>query len=670
MKNYQHTIMETEQDVAIDTTATTTTVITKDAADNSNNNNNNNNASSYSSSSTSSSNNNNNYGQTSLKIFVTNLRDFDNRKDFKRLLQKHKITFKNCQKRPVRHIKYGFVTFDDEESKQQALLKIPEIVHKGKNLIVSDNVTNLSNSKSAKGSRKREAYLNQQRDGNDNGEQHADKKQRVDDGKPKDIRNQVMPLWNMSYDDQLKQKNQEMMTVLKKIKRKTRKDLLKIYKKDEKNSGMKAFDRLPTWVQSRDFEGRCCEYKDICPSPVEHGYRNKCEFTVGKDKDGKVTVGFRLGSFGDTLVVAKPNECSVCPPHVLKACELFNNFLVESKFPPYDYMTHQGTWRQMTVKFSSTSKHMMIILQINIDMSNPPMHWLEEVEKLKLWFKNGGDENVWKSFFIQYYTGPSQPSSNDPVEHLYGTKTIADTILNLDFKMSPNSFFQINTEGANKLYSIVSDFCTSSFDKNAKDDNNNNQDSKVTIVDVCCGTGTIGICVTSKLGDKVNKLIGVEMCESAVEDAIENAKHNNISNAEFIASKAEDVLGKMLLKITSTSKKDDGNDNSSSGSSSIKNNVKNDTKVVAIVDPPRAGLHPSVIHALRTCRAIDCLVYVSCNPKGSFIEDIYKLCLPKKRNVRGFPYKPIRATSVDMFPQSNHCEIVMQLEHDFSGLKK
>ena len=85
----------------------------------------------------------------------------------------------------------------------------------------------------------------------------------------------------MPYQDQLKEKNIEMMTVLKKI-RQLRKDLIKVYKKDEKNSGIRATDRLPTWVASRDFEGRCCEYKDICPSPIEHGYRNKCEFTVGR----------------------------------------------------------------------------------------------------------------------------------------------------------------------------------------------------------------------------------------------------------------------------------------------------------------------------------------------------------------------------------------------------
>ena len=349
-----------------------------------------------------------------------------------------------------------------------------------------------------------------------------------------------MPLWKLKYDDQLQLKNDEMMAVLKKIKRKLRKDLLKAYKKDEKNSGLKAFDRLPKWIASRDFEGKCCEYTDICPSPVKHEYRNKCEFTVGKDKAGKACVGFRFGTFGQSLVVAKPHECSVCPKHVLLACDSFNNFLLTSTFLPYDQVAHRGTWRQMTVKFSSTSSHMMVILQVNIDKSNPPSSWLEEVEKLKTWFKSGGDADVWKSFYIQYYTGPSQPSANDPVQHIYGEKEIADKILGLDFKVSPNSFFQINTKGAEKLYSIVSDYCSRSLEDESS------SALKVNIVDVCCGTGTIGICITSHLGMVVNKLIGVEMCESAVEDAVKNAAKNNIVNAEFIASKAEDVLGKTL----------------------------------------------------------------------------------------------------------------------------
>ena len=86
-------------------------------------------------------------------------------------------------------------------------------------------------------------------------------------------------------------------------------------------------------------------------------------------------------------------------------------------------------------------------------------------------------------------------------------------------------------------------------------------------------------------------------------------------------------------------------------------------RIVAIVDPPRAGLHSNVIRALRTCSAIDCLVYVSCNPKKSFIEDIYKLCLPRTKSMKGEPFVPVHSTSVDMFPHSEHCEIVMRLEH-------
>ena len=591
-------------------------------------------------------------GTPSLKLFVYNLRDFDNRKDFKKLLTKHNVKFKNCQKRRAKHIRYGFVTFDDDASLRDALIKIPKIVYRGKNLVVSDNVTRFSNSKSAKGARKRESLLS----GRSNCGEKDSKRQRLEESGsdiPKDIRDQIMPLWKLKYDEQLQLKNEEMAAVLKKIKRKLRKDLLKVYKKDVKNSGLKAFDRLPKWIASRDFEGKCCEYSDICPSPVKYEYRNKCEFTVGKDKAGQVCVGFRFGTFGQSLVVARPHECSVCPKQVLLACDSFNKFLLTSRFLPYDQLAHRGTWRQMTVKFSSTSSHMMVILQVNIDGSNPPSGWLEEVEKLKIWFKSGGDKNVWKSFYIQYYTGPSQPSANDPVQHIFGAKEIVDNILGLDFKVSPNSFFQINTKGAEKLYSIVSDYCSRSLEDDTS------KAHKVNLVDVCCGTGTIGICITSHLGMVVNKLIGVEMCESAVEDAVKNAAKNKILNAEFIASKAEDVLGKTLSHLNEpveavlTASNDKHGDNKK-------------TKVVAIVDPPRAGLHPSVIQALRTCKAIDCLVYVSCNPKGSFIEDVCKLCLPRKKNLKGHPYKPVRATSVDMFPHSKHCEIVMQLEHDFS----
>jgi hypothetical protein len=100
-------------------------------------------------------------------------------------------------------------------------------------------------------------------------------------------------------------------------------------------------------------------------------------------------------------------------------------------------------------------------------------------------------------------------------------------------------------------------------------------------------------------------------------------------------------------------------------------------RCVAIVDPPRAGLHPKVIKALRNCDAIDTLIYVSCNPFGSFVEDAIRLCLPendKNRNYgkhcSGKPFVPLRAAPVDMFPDTSHCELVMAFSRNVETLDK
>lgn len=90
--------------------------------------------------------------------------------------------------------------------------------------------------------------------------------------------------------------------------------------------------------------------------------------------------------------------------------------------------------------------------------------------------------------------------------------------------------------------------------------------------------------------------------------------------------------------------------------------VPSDHHCVAVVDPPRSGLHPKVVRALRECKAIDRLIYVSCNPTGTFVEDAIKLCLPSHCNKKwspSEPFLPLRAAPVDMFPDTKHCELVV-----------
>lgn len=142
------------------------------------------------------------------------------------------------------------------------------------------------------------------------------------------------------------------------------------------------------------------------------------------------------------------------------------------------------------------------------------------------------------------------------------------------------------------MYSIIRDWC-------------GELGENTIALDVCCGTGTIGL----TLAKRVKTVIGVEMVTQAVEDARYNATANGVEyyfkiltyirNAEFVAGKAEDVLNKTLETYM----------------------TDENTKVIAIVDPPRSGLHNKVIKAIRACKLIDRLIYVSCK-QTSFVNDI------------------------------------------------
>ncbi|KAI8524008.1 hypothetical protein RHMOL_Rhmol13G0115900 [Rhododendron molle] len=299
---------------------------------------------------------------------------------------------------------------------------------------------------------------------------------------------------------------------------------------------------------------------------------------------------------------------------------------------------------------------------------------------------------------------------------------IHDYIGNLRFSISPTAFFQVNTLAAEKLYSLAGDWAGLGPD--------------TLLFDICCGTGTIGL----TLAHHVGMVVGIEMNASAVSDAHRNAEINGIKNCRFVCAKAEDVMGSLLKEYLNLPKKQDeiscsskiNNDeptsieeNSSDNipdcddSASLKlgsrngkstsgcpDNGSHDNQpqnscpmengspllqfknVVAIVDPPRAGLHPTVIKALRTHPRLRRLVYISCNPE-SLVANAIELCTPSAdktekghKNNRGWrnmssaglarhraksmpnsePFQPVKAMAVDLFPHTPHCELVMLLE--------
>lgn len=203
-------------------------------------------------------------------------------------------------------------------------------------------------------------------------------------------------------------------------------------------------------------------------------------------------------------------------------------------------------------------------------------------------------------------------------------------MLGFKFRISADAFFQVNQVAAEVLYSAVRDLCVPQHSVQEKR-------TKVgTLLDVCCGTGAIG----TTTSPRVDRVIGIELVEQAVEDAKHNAALNDVPNCEFIPGKAEVVLPGLMSQFGSRG------------------------PVAAVVNPSRAGLHHKVVRALRNQPDIRRLVFVSCKPDGEAMRNFRELCCAPDRQKKliGEAFSPSLALPVDMFPHTAHCELVLLFE--------
>jgi tRNA (uracil-5-)-methyltransferase len=398
--------------------------------------------------------------------------------------------------------------------------------------------------------------------------------------------------------------------------------------------------QLPSWLNNCQPDGMFCEYVPLTPSPQVDGYRNKCEFTVGPDSAGKPSCGFRVGSYVDGSVsVDSPRDCPNVSPIAKESCQLFVDFIQSSPLPPYDKFRHTGCWRQLTVRNTTYTNELMWMVQVaRKDVSTEG--WAKEQERL-ISFLSKLSVPV-TSLAIQTYEGLSQPQSSDGIENIVGTPYINEMLLGKKFRISPDAFFQVNTKGAEALYSLIKECVVAPGLSDKTEDS--------VLLDVCCGTGTIGICMS----DAVKQVIGVEMCEPAVRDARFNATANKVENTLFYASKAEKIMQNLLTPSDVVEE---------IGGEKMWH-LPSDTPCIAVVDPPRAGLHPDVIRSIRNCAVIKRVVYVSCNPVDSLPNDVAQFVKEQDKRLKGKPFRPVRAIPVDMFPHTNHCEMIMVLERD------
>lgn len=490
-----------------------------------------------------------------------------------------------------------FITFRCETDREDALKKINGLKWRGCDL-------------TAQSARPAADPLMRKRK-QEGGEGGGEKKGRhEDDGltPSEKLKNSVTPLWKLEYTEQLKKKSEEMRGFLKRLHRQLEKNCpdIKHWLLERK----KKYGAIP------------CELLDILPSPVTEGYRNKCEFTVGPGLEGDSVVGFRYGTYAQgTVCVGSPEEVSFLPEAMQAVVKAFQQYVSGSEHRAFNPEDHTGHWRQLAVRTSRLG-HLMIM--IDFHPQNLTQEAIDsEIQRIREYFTEGQGQqcHVTSCYFRPHTDMMTGGASEAPYQLLFGEQNITESLLGMKFQISPSAFFQVNTAAAEVLYRTVSDWC--------------NVSSDTTVLDVCCGTGTIGLTVAKK----VNKVIGVEMCAEAVADAKVNAEINDITNVCYHCAKAEDVM------------KD------------ITRSVMGSTNVVAIVDPPRGGLHSSVVVAIRNCRSINKLIYVSCNVNGA-LNNIIDLVRPTSKRLKGERFYPVKAVPVDLFPYTNHCELVMLFERE------
>lgn len=355
-------------------------------------------------------------------------------------------------------------------------------------------------------------------------------------------------------------------------------------------------------------------FEGIKGSPVQFSYRNKMEFSFGDScKGGPLELGMhRRGSFYDIVSVT---DCQIIDEDYRKILSCTLAYFREKETPFYHKLTHEGYLRHLLVRKAVKTGEILVDL-ITTTQTPPPSVCMEE-GFLEDWRKQLLDLKLLGAIAGILHTfndSLSDTVQNDRTECLYGQNYFYEELLGLRFKISPFSFFQTNSLGAEVLYDTAREYVTLAGKSGSK---RNPQEG--VIYDLYSGTGTIA----QLLAPVAKKVIGVEIVEEAVEAAKQNAELNGLHNCEFIA-------GDVLKVLDEIEEKPD----------------------FIILDPPRDGIHPKALKKI-IHYGVENIVYISCKPT-SLVRDleVFLAC----------GYEVRRACAIDQFPGTGHVESIILLQ--------
>jgi 23S rRNA (uracil1939-C5)-methyltransferase len=336
---------------------------------------------------------------------------------------------------------------------------------------------------------------------------------------------------------------------------------------------------------------------DIRPSPDKFFYRNKMEFSFHFAPVGMTNYGFTLGLHerGRFDSIFDVTDCHLQSEFSNRLVNFLREKVAELRIPIYDLIHHTGFLRFAIVREGKNTGQIMLVL-VTGEGEFPQKKKLSEslVNKFPeltsiIWMVNDKKANI---------------ARGEIREILFGPPYIQEQILGLRYRISPGSFFQTNSHQTENLYQTAIDMANLEYFDN--------------LLDLYCGSGTIGLCAAGK----VKQVIGIDIESEAIKTAEANAQINQISNCRFYAGAARQILASddfKELKIT-----------------------------IVIIDPPRAGMHTKALEHLIGF-GVQRLVYISCNP-ATFARDAALLCKKGYQIEKIIPF--------DMFPHTMHIELV------------
>lgn len=356
-------------------------------------------------------------------------------------------------------------------------------------------------------------------------------------------------------------------------------------------------------------------------------YRNKAQYPVGTDKDGKTVMGFYAGHSHNIIDCT---DCAIQEPVNAVILPVIKEFMAEFGVASYEEEKGMGLLRHVLTRVGFHTKEVMVCLIIN-GTKFPKAEVLAErvkaaVEKFGLnpaeccgekasSVDNGQDivtnsGYTLKSFCLNVNTAKANVILGNEIIPVYGETYITDYIGDIKYQISPLSFYQVNPEQTVKLYNKALDYAELSGGE--------------VVWDLYCGIGTISLFLAQKAG----QVYGVEIVPQAIEDAKKNAVLNGMTNAEFFVGAAEDVMPEKYKESGGKMRAD-----------------------VICVDPPRKGCEESLLDTIVAMEPKR-IVYVSCDP-ATLARDV------KYLGEKG--YQVTRVCPVDQFAHTGHVETVVLL---------